>query len=142
MNFRPGPVGAEEPRIEIAPLIDVIFLLLLFFVLTTTFATQRTLDVALPEAGAADPLPDDGALVVALQADGRIRHEGTFVSLDDLSERLAAAAREDPERTLELHADQDVPHGRVVAVMDAARRAGLFRVAIAADAAAPGERSP
>ncbi len=130
MNFRPTHGGAEEPRIEITPLIDVVFLLLIFFLLTTTFVAERTLDVDLPE-GAAEGEAEAGArVVVAVAADGGLYLGQESVDLATLSERFRKAHEEDPDTALVLKADRAAQHGQVVRVMEAARAAGLTHLTI------------
>ncbi len=130
MNFRPRGGAAEDPRIEIAPLIDVVFLLLLFFLLTTTFARHRAIDVTLPESGSTETVLDDEELVVLVGADGSLLLGDRPVDSTLLGRALEQAAREDPDRILLLRADREVSHGRVVSVMDMAREAGLRRISI------------
>ncbi|RMG10787.1 MAG: biopolymer transporter ExbD [Deltaproteobacteria bacterium] len=130
VNFRPTHGGAEEPRIEITPLIDVVFLLLIFFLLTTTFVAERTLDVDLPE-GAAEGEAEAGArVVVAVAADGGLYLGQESVDLATLSERFRKAHEEDPDTALVLKADRAAQHGQVVRVMEAARAAGLTHLTI------------
>ena len=131
MNFRPARTGAEEPRIEITPLIDVVFLLLIFFLLTTTFVAERTLDVDLPESGAAaDRAPVAEDLVVVVTRDGGLFVAGEAITLEALARRFAEAAEADPETRVVLKADRGAAHGQVVEVMQRARDAGLTRLSI------------
>ena len=131
MNFRPSRAGADEPRIEITPLIDVVFLLLIFFLLTTTFVAERTIDVDLPESSAsAVEAPAGEDLVVVVTEDGRLYHAGTALDLGDLSRRFEEAAKADPETKVVLKADRGAAHGRVVEVMERARDAGLTHLSI------------
>lgn len=131
MNFRPGGGAADEPRIELTSLVDVIFLLLIFFLLTTTFVQQPTIDVNLPGAASAETRVSDHELLVVLTGDGQVAVDGEVITLTALTARLRSARAQDAETTVLLQADEGVPHGQVVQVMDAARRVGLTRVAIA-----------
>lgn len=133
MNFRPKAGENEEARIDIAPLIDVVFLLLLFFLLTTTFASQRLLEVVLPESGSETPSSGQEELVVVIGADGRFGFDGREIEEGELRAALRAAGEADPDRVLLILADREVAHGRVVTVMDLARRSGLLRVSIATE---------
>ncbi|MFW6369450.1 MAG: ExbD/TolR family protein [Myxococcota bacterium] len=130
MNFRPDKRGPEEGRIDIAPLIDVVFLLLLFFLLTTTFADERLLDLVLPDSGGELVATEEESLVVEIGPDGTMVFGDELLEEDELFQRLEAARRREPERVLLIAADKDVPHGLVVSVMDLARRSGLQRVSI------------
>lgn len=129
MNLRPKS-ASDDPRIEIAPLIDVVFLLLLFFLLTTTFVRHRSIDVLLPESGSAESMTDHDELVVHIGADGSVMFEGEVVDREVLQEALARAEREEPGRVLLLKADRDASHGSVVSVMDVAGSVGLERISI------------
>lgn len=129
------PAGAgDEPRIDMAPLIDVIFLLLIFFLLTTSFVKNRTIEVRLPGSKGQSEKLDPDALVVVLTRDGRILHAGNEVSLAELSSVFDEASGRDPGPIVLLQADEEVTHGRVVQLMDLARDAGIYNLAIATKA--------
>ena len=113
-----------------APLIDVVFLLLVFFLLTSTFQTPEAIDLTLPDSSTASPTEPD-ALVVSLVEDGRIELDGAGVSLEDLPAALSSARRQDPARDVRLAADAAVEVRAMIAVMDAMREAGATDVAIA-----------
>lgn len=118
---------AASSATPLAPLLDVVLLLLIFFVVTSSFAT-RTLDLELPSAEAAGDAPRN-PLVVALDAEGAIEVDGRVVSVDELAERFAAAR--EAERPIELRADRSTAHEHVVAVLDRARIVGLGDLSIA-----------
>lgn len=160
MNFRPG--GARRTRdFELVPLIDVVFTLLLFFALTTTFqqpeppedagrepadpkaptelgaespavnGSDSSIDIQLPRAGDRGVLESGRVIQLELRADGGLRVGGQEVSMEALGAALKDAARRSPETTVVLRADESASHGRVVAVMDLARELGLSDFAIA-----------
>lgn len=118
---------AASSGTPLAPLLDVVLLLLIFFVVTSSFATQ-TLELELPSADAAGAAPRN-PLVVALDAEGSIEVEGRAVSIDELAARFAAAR--EIERPIELRADRSTAHEHVVAVLDRAQAAGVADLAIA-----------
>lgn len=128
MRFR------EESRrkvsINVTSLIDVVFLLLIFFVVTSTFLERPGLDLSLPEASSAE-VATPREVTVQLQAEGRILVDGEPIELAALSESLAARLDEAETRRVVLEADERVPHGRVVGVMDAARSAGASGIVVA-----------
>jgi biopolymer transport protein ExbD len=130
VRFR-GRRARLEPRIEITPLIDVVFQLLIFFLLTTRFITERSLDVELPAADAgASARERRTVLVLDVDGAGGVYHEGERIgdaALDDLLRRTTAENR---EAVVLLRADRSVDHGRVVDVMDRARARGLSNLAI------------
>jgi biopolymer transport protein ExbD len=121
----------ELGSINVTSLVDIIFNLLLFFMLTTSFSENTGLEIELPEAAAADVqvAPDD--LTVALTKSGDIVVRGRSVSLDELKEIFRQHKAENRRSVVIVQADQEVPHGRVVEVVDTAKREGLPRLGIA-----------
>lgn len=112
------------------PFVDTIFNLLIFFALSMNFLADPGITVDLPEASAEEAARKGGDLDVVITRKGEVRLDGAPVALATLRPALeeAAAAGRGPQ--VLLRADRSVPHGLVVAVMDAARSAGLTRVAI------------
>lgn len=117
--------------INVTPLIDIVFNLLIFFLITTTFVQNPGIEVELPKASTAPATQQSDNVVIAITADGRIIHEGRAVSVDELRERLAAHHQQRPQALVVVEADTTTPHGQVVAAMDAARQAGFAQLAIA-----------
>ncbi len=140
-----GPVGGGDEEeagdgifadINITPLTDIVLVLLIIFMVTTTAIAEAGQDrggfkVNLPKgaAGDAGQIPRD--LVVAVLVDGRAVVGGKVQSDADLEATFAASAKVNPDTVLVVQADKGVPHGRVVDVMETARKAGLSRLAIA-----------
>lgn len=124
----------EDPEINLTSLIDVVFLLLIFFMVSTTFERQALLRVDLPEAATAEreTLPDVVELVIT--EDGRI-FIGDRVLADDrkatLQTALSEAFTESPEAVLVIRADAEAAHRLVVRAMDAAASEGIQRLSIA-----------
>lgn len=116
--------------INITSLIDVLFLLLIFFMISTTFREQPGMSLELPEAkhGAVEQADQ---LVVEVTSDRRIYVGDEPVSPDSLEPRLRAYLPRLREKKLLLRADESVPHGLVVRIMDAAKGAGLESIVIA-----------
>ena len=138
MNLR--PYRREEPEISLTPLIDIVFLLLIFFMVTTTFRKESEFDVTLPEASRM-PAESEAPLVVAIDAGGRYALNDRALAgtgRDDLEAALGAALGDGPEGpVLVIRADAQAPHQAVVRVLDAAGRLGLERIAIATVPEAP-----
>jgi biopolymer transport protein ExbD len=135
MKFR------ELRRVQAEPgmtaLIDTVFLLLLFFALGSSFVLQTGINVNLPRTVSAEtPVRKD--LVVIIARDRRIFLNNDEVPFDARWGRLREELRVQPEGTLILRADRDVPHGEVVRVMDVAKQAGAARIAIATEPARAG----
>ncbi len=117
--------------INIAPLVDVVFLLLIFFAVSTTFLETAGLELTLPtSSSSAKSSPRE--ITIAVSRDGLLYLEGRLIPEDrlatELRERLAA--RE--EKLVLLRADTQTPHGTVVRIMDLAREAGATGLTIAA----------
>lgn len=134
MNLRPN--RAEPPDINLTPLIDVVFLLLIFFMVSTTFKDDARIEVQLPEAQG-EEVPADEPLVLEIVIDGA----GTFYvnqrmvvdrKLKTLKKAIAGAAGEDREIPVVIKADAKTPHQAVMTAMDAASQLGLLRFAFAA----------
>lgn len=132
MNLRPGR-AAEEPEINLVSLVDVVLMLVVFFVLTTSFVREARLNVELPQA-ALQPKPvEQTPLEVVIDAKGRwyvSQREvlgSDTVALGRALEQIAGAARNQP---LTIRADGRAPHQAVVSVLEVAGRLGFNNVAI------------
>jgi biopolymer transport protein ExbD len=130
-----SPSRRRAPLVlELTPLIDVVFLLLIFFMVSTTFVNEPAgLQVELPRSENRDVIPDGTDVSVHLSADGRVFVEEEPVTGDEMRARLTAIALEDPTTMVVLRADESLEHGRVVEVMDLARDLGLRNFAIATE---------
>ncbi len=141
MNFRGDGRGRGrvEATLELTPLIDIIFLLLIFFVMTTTPAMNvvERLDVDLPGAASGDALDLDEQLrvVVKVHSDGRImlRHgeEGDEELVRDLSAAMTEVYQEHPGATIWIQGDVEASHGSVIELLDITRQVGFGRVHMA-----------
>lgn len=126
--------------INITPLTDIFLVLLIIFMVTSTVIVQQTspgaggaqsgLKVDLPQGSAADVKSTAEDLAVAILADGRLVIGGEVVSASELALRLAAAREKSAGTLVIVQADEGVPHGKVVEVMEAAKSAGLGQLAI------------
>ena len=128
-----GRSRREAPRVDVTPLIDIIFQLVLFFMVSTTFVTTQGIEVDLPRASAEAVLRDKGDLRVQVTTEGSVFIDDQAVTWAQLREQVQQAARAEPGTLVVIKADRDVDHGRVVAIMDLARSYGL-PLAIATEA--------
>ena len=141
MNFRKS--RSEEPEINLIPFIDVLLVVLIFLMLSTTYSKFTELQVTLPTADAEQPRERPRTVLVAVAADGRYAVNGQAVdgrSVDLLSAELVRAAAGQQDAPVIISADATSAHQSVINVMDAARRAGLARLIFAAQRPAPGGR--
>ena len=117
--------------INIAPLVDVIFLLVIFFAVSTTFLETAGLKLELPTSSStAEREPRE--LTVLLAADGTLSFEGDSVDHEQLRQRLRAALDETERKIVVLRADTNTSHGKVVRVMDLIRESGAEGLTVAA----------
>jgi biopolymer transport protein ExbD len=136
--------GGIFADINITPLTDIFLVLLIIFMVTTTAIAEAGgqnggLRVNLPKGGKSSALAPVHDVAVAVLEDGRTVVGGKVIDEDALVRVFEKAREENPDTLVLVQADQGVVHGRVVAVMDLARRHGLTRLAIATreDASAP-----
>lgn len=122
----------DEPQIDLTSLIDVVFLLLIFFMVTTTFVSQAGLRLSLPEASAEAVPPVEKPFEVVIDAGDVVYIGGETVPAAPapLRARLSALAGGDFQRGLRIRADGRASHSTVVAVMDAAAALGFSQVEI------------
>ncbi len=122
----------EEPALNLTPMIDVVFQLLIFFMVATTFLDpEREIGIELPEAASgtiAETETDE--IIINVHEDGRVILSGTEVADTDLLATLKSAAQRDPETPVTIRGDRLTNHEHVVRVMDACGRAGLFNLAV------------
>ena len=119
----------EEGSLNLAPMIDVVFLLLIFFMVATTFAEEeQQLDVNLPASEAGESGEDMQEITIVLFEDGRLSVNGEDVNEQALPDVLADLAEQDDSLPVTIRGDRDVVLQRVVKVMDACVLAGLSDV--------------
>ena len=134
MNFRRS-VAADEPEINLIPFIDVLLVVLIFLMLSTTYSRFTELQVNLPTADAEKLKDRPRELVVSVSSDGRYtvnRQALEGRSVEALTARLKEASGGQAETVVIVTADAVAAHQSVVNVLDAARRAGLARITFAA----------
>ena len=131
MNFRRA--RREVSRVDLTPLIDIIFQLVLFFMVTTTFITAPGIQVDLPRSSAQTIFRDQHDINIWVTAEGEVYIDQRAVDWQALDARLEEAVARDEDTLVIIKADAHVDHGRVVTIMDLARGKGLSRLAIATD---------
>ena len=132
MRFRTG--RREELDLNITPLIDIVFLLLIFFMVSTTFQKESQLRVQLPQAEQQTEQQPEEPLEIVISADGQYAIGGRTLGdnrLPTLLQALRQAAGDDRDQPLVVRADARTPHQAVVRAMDAAAQLGLTRLSIA-----------
>jgi len=129
MQFRPS--GRSEVAINIAPLVDVVFLLVIFFAVSTTFLETSGLELTLPTSSStADNAPRE--VTIAVSKDSVLYLDGEQMTEERLATELRERLSEQDEKLVVLRADTLTPHGNVVRIMDLAREAGATALQVAA----------
>ncbi len=122
----------DDVQLDMTPLVDVVFLLLIFFMLATSISVNPGIKIDLPKSSAEQVKKNKTTLRVAIEAGGRIYLEGKKLSLAQLQEKFKAVGKAQGDDALVvIEADKKVYHGLVVKVMDAAKSSGLNKLAIA-----------
>ncbi|MDO8207728.1 MAG: biopolymer transporter ExbD [Gallionella sp.] len=133
MNFQRGRTR-EEPEINLIPMIDVLLVILIFLMVTTSYAKYSELQINLPQAGGEASASQVQPITVAIDATAHYAINNSGLNFTDIaalaaSLKKAAGAQTDP--TIVINADAKTPHQAVINVMEAARQAGFGRITFA-----------
>lgn len=122
----------EQPSLNLTPMIDVVFLLIIFFMVATSFAEmERDIELELPEVAAASALTAaPKQRVVSVRAEGQVRLDGEAVSLSELTQRLTVAHSEYPELSVVIRGDAACPFQYVAASLAACKDAHISDLGI------------
>ncbi len=122
----------EEAEINITPMLDVVFIMLIFFIVTASFVKESGIDVNKPQGQTAQA-KEKANILIAIDAEGSIWIDRRIVDPRAVRANIERLHAENPQGTVVIQADEDSRTGILVQVMDAARMAGVYDVAIAAD---------
>ena len=121
----------KKARIEIIPMIDTIFFLLVFFMISTLSMSRFTgVQVNLPKAASGSQPPSE-TVVISLTKDDQLFFNKTKLPAESLQQSLRAELAKNPELLVVINADDGVQHGKVVEIMDQARQTGAIKLSIA-----------
>lgn len=120
-----------DAHLDITPIVDTVFNLLIFFALSLNFIVTPGIKVNLPESSTEEIIREKDEIVIVIKQGNEIFINNSSVSIEQLFLILSESAQRNRETLIIIQADQEVSHGRVVKVMDTAKRAGLTRLAIA-----------
>ncbi len=137
MNFRKS--SRDEPEINLIPFIDVLLVVLIFLMLSTTYSKFTELQIKLPLADAEQQRDYPKEVIVAVSSDGRYMINKTLVegrSIESLGEALVLAAKAGKDSVIIISADASSTHQSVITVMEAARRNGFVQITFATQSAA------
>jgi biopolymer transport protein ExbD len=126
----------EEQEINITPMLDVVFILLIFFIVTASFVKEAGIDVNKPE-GQTAVAKEKANILIAIDAEGAIWIDRRQIDPRAVRANIERLHAENPQGTVVIQADEDARTGVLVQVMDAARLAGVYDVAIAANVGGP-----
>jgi len=124
-------LNKKSASFDVTPLIDVVFLLLIFFMLTTTFVNlENRVKVNLPSGDFAAAEPSEN-IIVTITENNTVYFNGKLIDPLKLTESVAEKIKEEPEKIVVLEADANVLHGKVIRIMDLLKKGGAERIAIA-----------
>ena len=127
----------KNPRVNLTPLIDTVFLLLIFFMMTTTFNKESQLSINLPEVAGEQPVEQQKPIRIIINANGNyalndIEHSLINSKLDTLERALGKLIKNQSDLPLLISADEQAPHYAVMRAMEAARNLGITRISFEA----------
>lgn len=125
-----------EATLGLTPLIDVVLLLLIFYIVTTAFV-DREIDLQLPESQSSSVPDERRKLTIELGRTGTLALNGERMTIQRLDQRIEAEARAEQIRSVEIRADREVVHGRVIEVLGIVKKHGVENVGIAVKQAQP-----
>ena len=126
-----GNVDEEESSIDITPMLDVVFIMLIFFIVTATFVKEAGIDVNRPDAATAVK-QEKANILIAISANNEIWIDRRRVDIRSVRPNIERLQAEHPQGSVVIQADKESKTETLIKVMDAARSAGVFNVAIAA----------
>ena len=128
MQFEGRRRSGQMPNLT--PLIDIVFLLLVFFMLTSHFVQEQAIDIDLPVADSGEAVSEDTQLELVINAEGRFLLDDHFVEAESLEAVLRQRLQQRSDKSLRVRGDRHAPLGQAVSVLDAARKAGASGVDI------------
>ena len=131
MRMRRHHQQDEDTGIDLTPMLDVVFIMLIFFIVTSSFIRESGVEVQRPQAETANP-QDKGNILIAVTADGQVWMDKQPVDIRSVRAHVERMRVDQPDGAVVVQADQDARTGLVVQVMDQARLAGVQDVALAA----------
>ena len=138
MRKRNRQADADEAEIDLTPMLDVVFIMLIFFIVTTSFVKESGISVNTPQAQTASQ-QQSANIFVAISADGEVWVDHRPVDIRAVRAIVARLHAESPEGAVVIQSDADAATRFLVEVMDQIRLAGIEKIAIAADTSAAGQ---
>ena len=131
--MRFNPLRREDDlRIELVSMTDIVFLLLIFFMVSTTFVDfSRSLDIQLPDTKAAEVAQKTQQYVIEIGQQGALRLDGQAVRLEELTQQLQVSRGTGQQRSVIIRADKRLPYGQVITILGLVRQANIRDIAVA-----------
>ena len=133
--MRRAPISqavAEEEEINITPMLDVVFILLIFFIVTANFIKEPGLEVNRPDSETAEPT-ENAAILIAVGNAGEIYMDGRRIDKRQVKANVVRLLAENPQGSVVIQADEKATADTIMAVMDAAREAGVYNISLASE---------
>ena len=131
--MRRAPISqavAEEEEINITPMLDVVFILLIFFIVTANFIKEPGLEVNRPDSETAEPT-ENAAILIAVGNAGEIYMDGRRIDKRQVKANVVRLLAENPQGSVVIQADEKATADTIMAVMDGAREAGVYNISLA-----------
>ena len=130
MNLRPRQKRSDL-IVDLTPMIDVVFLMLIFFMVSTSFTANNSIKLDLPQSKAQAANKEEKQVVISIKADGQLYVQDERVKDADLRRRILNITKGDPNMRVVIRADADARHKRLVYALDTIRELGMGKVGIA-----------
>ena len=130
--MRRAPISqavAEEEEINITPMLDVVFILLIFFIVTANFIKEPGLEVNRPDSETAEPT-ENAAILIAVGNAGEIYMDGRRIDKRQVKANVVRLLAENPQGSVVIQADEKATADTIMAVMDGAREAGVYNISL------------
>ncbi|MFZ3532200.1 biopolymer transporter ExbD [Vibrio harveyi] len=132
MRFRHNDESGEQPNVDMTPLIDVVFILLIFFILSASFQQQSQIKVERPNSQVTDSI-SNVSITVSVDEQGQIWFDNQPVEVELLTSRVKQKAAQASNVSVVIDVDKSVDSGRLIQVVDKVRIAGVNNVAVATE---------
>lgn len=120
----------EDAEIDMTPMLDIVFIMLIFFIVTTVFVKEAGINVNKPN-GTLSVMPKNANIFIAVTEDGEVWMDKRMIDIDSVRANLERLMAEQPSDVIIIQADKEAEHGIVVEVMDQIKAAGIDRISIA-----------
>ena len=121
----------EENEINLTPMLDVVFIMLIFFIVTASFIKESGLDVNRPDAPVTESKPEDSNILVAISANDEILIDNRIIDPRAVRANIERLHAENPQGSVVIQANKKSTNKMLVTVMDAARQAGVYNISMA-----------